>query len=105
VAPDATVAPPTRAEWAAWILAAVALVATLALHLLPALLGGLLVYELVHVLAPRLRIVRLARNYGQTAAMAAGIAEARGELLITMDADRQNDPRDIAKPIAPRATN
>ena len=45
---------------------------------------------------PRLRIVRLARNYGQTAAMAAGIAEARGELLITMDADRQNDPRDIS---------
>ena len=44
---------------------------------------------------PRLRIVRLARNYGQTAAMAAGIAEARGELLVTMDADRQNDPRDI----------
>jgi glycosyltransferase involved in cell wall biosynthesis len=46
---------------------------------------------------PRLRIVRLTRNYGQTAAMAAGIAEARGELLVTMDADRQNDPRDIPK--------
>lgn len=44
---------------------------------------------------PRLRIVRLARNYGQTAAMAAGIAEARGEVLVTMDADRQNDPHDI----------
>ncbi len=43
----------------------------------------------------RLGIVRLVRNYGQTAAMAAGIAEARGELLVTMDADRQNDPRDI----------
>jgi glycosyltransferase involved in cell wall biosynthesis len=43
----------------------------------------------------RLRIVRLTRNYGQTAAMAAGIAEARGDVLITMDADRQNDPRDI----------
>ena len=46
---------------------------------------------------PRLRIVRLMRNYGQTAAMAAGIAEARGEVLVTMDADRQNDPRDIPK--------
>jgi len=45
----------------------------------------------------RLRIVRLTRNYGQTAAMAAGIAEARGEVLVTMDADRQNDPRDIPK--------
>ena len=46
---------------------------------------------------PRLRIVRLRRNYGQTAAMAAGIAEARGDLLVTMDGDRQNDPRDIPK--------
>ena len=45
----------------------------------------------------RLRIVRLARNYGQTPAMAAGIAEARGAVLVTMDADRQNDPRDIPK--------
>jgi glycosyltransferase involved in cell wall biosynthesis len=44
---------------------------------------------------PRLRIVRLTRNYGQTAAMAAGIAEAHGDLLVTMDGDRQNDPRDI----------
>jgi glycosyltransferase involved in cell wall biosynthesis len=49
---------------------------------------------------PRLRIVRLTRNYGQTAAMAAGIAEARGELVVTMDADRQNDPRDIPKLLA-----
>jgi len=71
VAPDATVAPPTRAEWAAWILAAVALVATLALHLLPALLGGLLVYELVHVLAPRLRIVRL--SGGRAKLVAVGV--------------------------------
>jgi glycosyltransferase involved in cell wall biosynthesis len=46
---------------------------------------------------PRLRLVRLARNYGQTAAMAAGIAAARGALLVTMDADRQNDPRDIPR--------
>jgi hypothetical protein len=46
---------------------------------------------------PRLRVVRLARNYGQTPAMAAGIAEARGAVLVTMDADRQNDPRDIPK--------
>lgn len=45
----------------------------------------------------RLRIVWLARNYGQTAAMAAGIAEARGTTLVTMDADRQNDPRDLPR--------
>jgi len=49
---------------------------------------------------PRLRIVRLRRNYGQTAAMAAGIAEARGDLLVTMDGDRQNDPRDIPELLA-----
>ena len=49
---------------------------------------------------PRLRIVRLRRNYGQTAAMAAGIAEARGDLLVTMDGDRQNDPRDVPKLLA-----
>ena len=48
----------------------------------------------------RLRIVRLARNYGQTAALAAGIAHARGELLVTMDADRQNDPHDIPQLLA-----
>ena len=44
---------------------------------------------------PRLRIVRLQRNYGQTAAMAAGIELARGEIIVTLDADMQNDPRDI----------
>ncbi len=49
---------------------------------------------------PRLRIVRLRRNYGQTAAMAAGIAEARGDLMVTMDGDRQNDPGDIPKLLA-----
>ena len=48
----------------------------------------------------RLRIVRLARNYGQTAALAAGIAHARGEVLVTMDADRQNDPHDIPQLLA-----
>jgi glycosyltransferase involved in cell wall biosynthesis len=44
---------------------------------------------------PRLRIVKFRRNYGQTAAMAAGIEHARGEILITLDGDLQNDPRDI----------
>ena len=42
----------TRSENASWILAALALLFTLRLHLLPALIAGLLVYELVHVLAP-----------------------------------------------------
>jgi glycosyltransferase involved in cell wall biosynthesis len=44
----------------------------------------------------RLRIVKFRRNYGQTAAMAAGIEYARGDILITMDGDLQNDPEDIS---------
>jgi glycosyltransferase involved in cell wall biosynthesis len=43
----------------------------------------------------RVRLVKFRRNYGQTAAMAAGIEYARGETLITMDGDLQNDPADI----------
>lgn len=43
----------------------------------------------------RLRLVQFRRNYGQTAAMAAGIEHARGRVLITMDGDLQNDPGDI----------
>jgi len=44
---------------------------------------------------PRLRVVRLQRNYGQTAAMAAGIELARGDVIVSLDADLQNDPHDI----------
>jgi glycosyltransferase involved in cell wall biosynthesis len=42
-----------------------------------------------------LRVVRFRRNYGQTAAFAAGFDRARGEVVITIDADLQNDPADI----------
>ncbi len=42
-----------------------------------------------------LRVVRFRRNYGQTAAFAAGFDRAQGELVITIDADLQNDPADI----------
>lgn len=45
----------------------------------------------------RVKIVSFRRNYGQTAAMSAGIDAARGEILIPMDADLQNDPADIAR--------
>lgn len=45
----------------------------------------------------RVRVVALRRNYGQTAAMAAGIHAARGDVLIPMDADLQNDPADIVR--------
>lgn len=44
---------------------------------------------------PCLRLVRLRRNFGQTAAMSAGFQYATGEVIVTMDADLQNDPSDI----------
>jgi glycosyltransferase involved in cell wall biosynthesis len=46
------------------------------------------------------RAVLFARNQGQTAAMAAGFAHARGELVVTMDGDLQNDPADIERLLA-----
>lgn len=45
----------------------------------------------------RVRVISLRRNYGQTAAMSAGIDAAKGDILIPMDADLQNDPADIVK--------
>ncbi len=45
----------------------------------------------------RVRVISLRRNYGQTAAMSAGIDAATGDILIPMDADLQNDPKDIAR--------
>ncbi len=44
---------------------------------------------------PGLRLIRFRRNFGQTAAMSAGMHHARGKVIITMDADLQNDPDDI----------
>ncbi len=44
---------------------------------------------------PRLRVVKFRRNFGQTPAMAAGIEQAHGKVLVTMDGDLQNDPEDI----------
>ena len=46
---------------------------------------------------PRLRVIRFRRNFGQTAAFAAGFAHARGRLVVTSDGDLQNDPRDIER--------
>jgi glycosyltransferase involved in cell wall biosynthesis len=45
---------------------------------------------------PRVCLVKFRRNYGQTPAMAAGIAQASGEVIVTMDGDLQNDPADIS---------
>ena len=44
---------------------------------------------------PHLRVIRFRRNFGQTAAFAAGFDHARGRLIVTSDGDGQNDPRDI----------
>jgi glycosyltransferase involved in cell wall biosynthesis len=44
---------------------------------------------------PRVRVVRLRRNFGQTPALQAGIDFSRGDIIVTMDGDLQNDPADI----------
>jgi glycosyltransferase involved in cell wall biosynthesis len=49
---------------------------------------------------PRVRLLRLARNYGQTAAMQAGFDHARGAVVVSMDGDLQNDPRDMPRLVA-----
>jgi glycosyltransferase involved in cell wall biosynthesis len=49
---------------------------------------------------PRVRILRFRRNAGQTAALHAGFRAARGAVIVTMDADLQNDPHDIPKLLA-----
>ena len=49
---------------------------------------------------PRVRLIRFRRNYGQTAALSAGIDHARGEIIVPMDGDLQNDPADIPRLLA-----
>ena len=48
----------------------------------------------------RVKVIRFTRNFGQTAAFAAGFAEARGQFIVTLDGDLQNDPRDIPEMLA-----
>jgi glycosyltransferase involved in cell wall biosynthesis len=57
-------------------------------------------YERLAALAaedPHLKLVKLRRNYGQTAAMAAGFDHSSGAVVVPMDGDRQNDPADIGR--------
>ena len=49
---------------------------------------------------PRVRAVRLAENAGQSAALAAGLSRARGAVIVTLDADLQNDPADLPRLLA-----
>jgi glycosyltransferase involved in cell wall biosynthesis len=49
---------------------------------------------------PRVGVIQFRRNFGQTAAFAAGFAAARGNIIVTSDGDLQNDPRDIPALVA-----
>src|SRR5207302_9034479 len=48
----------------------------------------------------RVKVIRLRRNFGQTAALQAGIDHSNGDILVTMDGDLQNDPADIPRLLA-----
>ena len=48
----------------------------------------------------RVKVIRFRKNYGQTAAMAAGFRAARGKIVVSMDGDLQNDPADIPRLLA-----
>ena len=54
----------------------------------------------LHESDSRVRVVRFKRNFGQHPAMHAGLARARGSLIVTMDGDLQNEPEDIPKLLA-----
>jgi undecaprenyl-phosphate 4-deoxy-4-formamido-L-arabinose transferase len=62
--------------------------------------GTFAALERLHAEDPRVRAVRLKRNYGQHPAMHAGFVRARGDAIVTMDGDLQNEPEDIPKLVA-----
>jgi glycosyltransferase involved in cell wall biosynthesis len=57
--------------------------------------GSAAVLRQVQAADPRVRVIRLRKNFGQTAALSAGFDRSRGEIILTLDADLQNDPRDF----------
>jgi len=57
--------------------------------------GSYAIEKELHARDPRVRVIRFRRNFGQTAAFSAGFDHARGDVVVTMDADLQNDPADI----------
>ena len=59
--------------------------------------GTFAILSRLHAADPRLRVIQLRRNFGQTAAFAAGFARARGRLIVTADGDLQNDLLDIPR--------
>ncbi len=56
--------------------------------------------EQLHAADPRMRAIRFKRNFGQHPAMHAGLARARGSIVVTMDGDLQNRPEDILRLVA-----
>ncbi|HEV8712780.1 MAG TPA: glycosyltransferase family 2 protein [Candidatus Binatia bacterium] len=54
----------------------------------------------LHAEDPRIKVLRFRRNFGQTAALAAGFAYAHGAVLVSLDGDLQNDPLDIPRLVA-----
>jgi undecaprenyl-phosphate 4-deoxy-4-formamido-L-arabinose transferase len=59
--------------------------------------GTFAALERLHADDPRVRAVRFKRNFGQHPAMHAGLARARGDVVVTMDGDLQNEPEDIPR--------
>jgi len=59
--------------------------------------GSTQLLDSIHAEDPRFKVIHFIHNYGQTAAMAAGIKHASHEILVSMDADLQNDPKDIPR--------
>ncbi len=57
--------------------------------------GSFAAMAALHARDPHVRVIQFRRNFGQTAAFAAGFAAARGALIATSDGDLQNDPRDV----------
>lgn len=61
---------------------------------------GAALSQRAQVVGSHVRVIRLLRNFRQTAAMQAGIDAARGDVIVTMDGDLQNDPQDIPRLVA-----
>src|SRR6266508_359965 len=59
--------------------------------------GTFAALERLHAADPRVRAVRFKRNFGQHPAMHAGLSRARGDIVVTMDGDLQNEPEDIPR--------
>jgi glycosyltransferase involved in cell wall biosynthesis len=62
--------------------------------------GSYPVLEKLHRADERVRVIRLRRNFGKAAALGAGFAAARGEVVVTLDADLQDDPAEIPRLLA-----